>query len=207
MTVLIRPRVSGQHAGQVLRSQRQRVGTECGDARHLGRVVDQPHRQPLLRAGLGEVESWRLPWCSEMDPQGDRPLARLQRCRRELVRPPQPAGARQVGDQVQVAGLHAEVLAPPVGAGDGLAVQHRDRRIERLEHRERRHVDASDRQPDGMATQMIGERFDLRQFGHVSSVPLTGPSSAQPRRPQATRASSRSTARSRPRSPSTRSRR
>ena len=27
-------------------------------------------------------------------------------------------------------------------------------------------------QPDGVATQVVGERFDLRQFGHVSSVPI-----------------------------------
>jgi hypothetical protein len=41
-------------------------------------------------------------------------------------------------------------------------VQHIDGRIEGLEHRQRRHVDAPDREPDGVTAQMIGERFDLR---------------------------------------------
>ena len=73
---------------------------------------------------------------------------------------------------MQLAGLQAEVLAPPVGAGDGLTVQRVDRRIEGFEHRQRRDVDAADGQADGMATQMVGQRFDLGKFGHVSSVPI-----------------------------------
>ena len=63
---------------------------------------------------------------------------------------PQPTGPRQVRDEVQIAGVQPEVLAPPVGAGHGLAVQHRRRRIERLEHREGRDVDSSYGQPDRM---------------------------------------------------------
>ena len=62
---------------------------------------------------------------------------------------------------MQLTDLQAEVLAPPVGAGDGLPVQRGDRRIERLEHRQRGDVDAPDGQADGMPTQVVGQRFDL----------------------------------------------
>jgi hypothetical protein len=77
-----------------------------------------------------------------------------------------------VGDQVQFADLRAQVFPPAVRAGHGLTVQHRDGRVERLEHREGRDVDAADGQPDSVPAQMVGERFDLGQFGHVSSVPV-----------------------------------
>jgi hypothetical protein len=62
---------------------------------------------------------------------------------------------------MQVPGLHPEILAPPVRVGHGLPVQHRDRRLERLEYRERRNVDAPDGEPDRAATQVVGECFDL----------------------------------------------
>ncbi len=204
MTVLIRPLLPASARGEFVGPQRQRVGAERGDAGHLRRVVDQPHRQPLLRAGLGEVETEALVGLArvvQVHPQRDRPLARFQRRRGELVRPAQPAGPRQMGDQVQLARLQPEVLAPAVGAGDGLPVQRRDRRVERLEHREGRHVDAPDGQPDGVPAQVVGQRFDLGKFGHTAIIGLL------PALPTATAPSSRSTRRSRPRLRSTRSRR
>ena len=62
---------------------------------------------------------------------------------------------------MQFAGLQPQVLAPPVGAGDDLAVQRGHRRIEGLEHGQRRDVDAPHGQPDGVAAEVVGKRFDL----------------------------------------------
>ena len=200
MTVLRRPLLPGQHPGQVVGRQRQRVRPQRGDAGHLSGIINEPHRQPFLGAGLGQVESEALVGLArvvQVHPQRDRALAGFQRRRGQFVRPAQPARPRQMGDQVQIAGLQAEVLAPAVGAGHRLPVQHRDRRIEGLQHRERRNVDAADREADRMATQVVSQGLDLREFGHgfqSAAAPTTAPSS-------------RSTRRSRPRSRSTRSRR
>jgi hypothetical protein len=64
-------------------------------------------------------------------------------------------------DQVQITRLKAEILAPPIGAGDRPARQCGDRRIEGLEYRKGRDVDASNRQPRGVTAEVVGERFDL----------------------------------------------
>ena len=69
--------------------------------------------------------------------EADAGAAETQPARQEAAQPPQPARARQMRDQMQFARLHAEVLAPPVGPGDGLTVQRGDRRVEGLEHRQR----------------------------------------------------------------------
>ena len=58
-------------------------------------------------------------------------------------------------------GLQSQVFAPPLRPDDGLAVQCVDRRVEGFEHRQRRDVDAADGQTDGVAPQMVGQRFDL----------------------------------------------
>ena len=72
---------------------------------------------------------------------------------------------------MQVTGLHAEVLTPSVRRGDRLTGQRGHRRVERLEHGQRPHVDAADGQPDRVATQVVGECFDLGQFRHEFSLP------------------------------------
>ena len=69
-------------------------------------------------------------------------------------------------------GLQTQILAPAVGSDHGLAVQGADRRVEGFEHRQRSDIDATDRQADGMAPQVVDQRFDLGKFGHVSSVPI-----------------------------------
>ena len=201
MTDLIRPVLPASSPARSSADSLQRVGPQRGDAGDLVRVVDEPHRQPLLGARLGEVEARPLARSAEMDAQRDRAFAGLQRRRGQLVRPAQPAGPRQVGDQDQLAGAHAEVFAPAVGAGDGHSVQRVDRRVEGLEHRQRGDVDTPDGLADGVATQVVGQCFDFGQFGHVSSVPV----SAARCGPPATAPSRRSTRRPRPRSRSTRS--
>ena len=80
-----------------------------------------------------------------------------------------------MGDQPQVTRLQSEILAPPPGIGHGLAVQGVDRRIEGFQHAQRGDVDAADRQTDGVPAQMVGQRFDLGEFGHLSSVPIAVP--------------------------------
>ena len=73
---------------------------------------------------------------------------------------------------MQVARLQAEVFGPPVGAGHLPAVQRSDRRVERLQHGQRGHVDASDGEADGVPTEVVGQGLDLGQFGHEPSVPV-----------------------------------
>ena len=77
-----------------------------------------------------------------------------------------------MGDQEQPARLQSEVFAPPLCPDHGLPVQDVDRRVEGLQHRQRGHVDATDRQTDGMAPQMVDQRFDLGKFGHATSLPI-----------------------------------
>ena len=47
-----------------------------------------------------------------------------------------------------------------------------DRRVEGLQHRQRGDVDAADGQTDGVAPQMVDQRFDLGKFGHPTSLPI-----------------------------------
>ena len=89
---------------------------------HFLRVVDEPDREALLGAGFGEVEARRLAGRAEVHSQSDGVLAGFERRGGQLFRPAQPAGPRQVRDQDQLTGPHAEVFAPAVGSGDGQAV-------------------------------------------------------------------------------------
>ncbi len=173
MTDLIRPVFPASSPARSSADSCSASGPSAAMPGTFVRVVDEPHRQPLLGARLGEVEARRLAGRAEVDAQRDRAFAGLQRRRGQLVRPAQPAGPRQMGDQDQLAGPHAEVFAPPVGAGNGQSVQRVDRRVEGLEHRQRGDVDAADGLADGVATQVVGQRFDFGQFGHVSSVPVS----------------------------------
>ena len=66
-----------------------------------------------------------------------------------------------MGDQVEIVRPQPQVLAPPIGPDHGLAVQRADRRVEGLQHGQGGDVDPADRQADGMAPQMVDQRFDL----------------------------------------------
>ena len=64
--------------------------------------MDDVHGQPLLRAGLGQVEARRLTVVvDEPDTERERTLAGARWCVRHLLAPLQPAGPRQVRDEVQ----------------------------------------------------------------------------------------------------------
>jgi hypothetical protein len=62
-----------------------------------------------------------------------------------------------------------------VGPRYGLTVQGVDRRVEGFQHGQRPDIDATDRQTDGMAPQMVDQRFDLGEFGHAFSLPIIVP--------------------------------
>jgi hypothetical protein len=59
-----------------------------------------------------------------------------------------------------------------LGPRDGLPVQGGDRRIEGLQDGQCSDIDAADRRADGVAPQMIDQRFDLGKFGHSFSLPV-----------------------------------
>ncbi|BBX56692.1 hypothetical protein MSHO_20370 [Mycobacterium shottsii] len=107
-----------------------------------------------------------------MDAQRDRAFAWAQWGRHQLVRPAQPARPREVRDQPQRPRLHPQVFSPPARTGHGLAVQGIDRRVEGFQHQQRGHIDAADGGPDGVPAQVVDQRFDLREFGHLFSVPM-----------------------------------
>jgi hypothetical protein len=66
-----------------------------------------------------------------------------------------------VRDQVKLARVQTEVLAPPFGADDGLTGERGDGRIEGLEHGQRRDVDPTDGQSNGVTAEVVGKGFDL----------------------------------------------
>src|SRR2546423_14757229 len=66
----------------------ERIRAEPRDAGHLLRVADDIDGEALLRALLGQGEARAV---GQMHAQGDRPLAWLERGRRELSAPTHPA--------------------------------------------------------------------------------------------------------------------
>ena len=98
----------------------QRVRPEAGDAGHVVRVVDEVDGQPLLRAGLGQVEAAHRAageFGGEVQPKRERALARARGCRREVVPPLQPAAAGQMRHQVQARYVQIQELAVPADTG------------------------------------------------------------------------------------------
>jgi hypothetical protein len=90
-----------------------------------------------------------------------------------------------MGDQEQLVCPESQVLAPPVGPNEGLAVQDVDRGVEGFQHGQRADVDATDRQTDGVAPQMVDQRFDLREFRHATSLPIAAAKCPSQRGPAA----------------------
>ena len=101
-----------------------------------------------------------------MHAQADGPLAHPGRCGRELLAPLQPAGPRQVHDQVQAGHVEVEELAVARRADDLQPGQRRDRRVVGLEDRDGDGVDARDHAADGPRTQEGREGFDLGELRH-----------------------------------------
>jgi hypothetical protein len=89
----------------------------------------------------------------------------------------QPAGAREVDDQVQrLVGTNGEVeeLPVPVGRLDDVTVQRGERWVVRGECVDRRYVDPLHRAADGAVTQERGQRLDLGKLRHAPIVEETG---------------------------------
>ena len=96
------------------------------------------------------------------------PLPGLGGAGGQVVAPAQPAGAGQVHDQVQApVGGHVEELAVPADAGDHVAGERGQRRVERLQDRERGRVGPGDGVSGGVLAQEGGQRLYFRQFRHV----------------------------------------
>ena len=106
---------------------------------------------------------------SSAEPEGQRALARLRRRRGQFVTPAQPAGPGQVHDQVQaLVGGEVQELAVPADLGDHLAAEAGERRVERLQHRERGRVGPRDGVTRRVTAQEGGQRLYFRQFRHAS---------------------------------------
>ena len=119
-----------------------------------------------MRALLGQVESGAV---IQPEPEGQRALTRLRRRRGQVVAPAQPAGPGQVHDQVKaLVGDEVQELAVPAHLGDHLAAEVGERRIERLQHRERGRVGPRDGVACGVTAQEGGQRLYFRQFRHAS---------------------------------------
>ena len=82
-----------------------------------------------------------------------------------------PPGRHRVDDQrVAAGGREQQPLGPPGDVRETLAVQRRDRRIDRLHGREMRDRHRLDRLGGQPLALRAGECFDLRQFRHVCTV-------------------------------------
>ena len=106
----------------------------------------------------------------EPHPCGERAVAHLEPLVGEVVRPAQPAGLREVDDEVQAVDVEVDELAVPLDPGDGEPRVGADRRVVRLERGERDDLESLDRAADEPRAQVGDEGVDLRQFWHRSSL-------------------------------------
>ena len=119
-----------------------------------------------MRALLGQVEPGPV---VELEPEGERALTRLGWRRGEFLTPAQPARPGEVHDQVQaLVGGQVQELAVQADLGDHLAAEVGERRVERLQHRERGRVGPRHGVARGVIAQEGGQRFYFWQFRHVS---------------------------------------
>ena len=146
----------------------QRFRSECRDAWHVSDVPDKVNGESLLRPLLSQVKPRSV---VKGEPEGQGALAGLDRLVRHLFPPAQPARAREVEHQVEIAvgtgSGEVEKLAVPPHLGDRPPGQRGQRRVEGLEHGERRRVGTGNGMTASPLTQEPGERFDLRQLRHT----------------------------------------
>ena len=79
---------------------------------------------------------------------------------------------------MQTVDVEVEPLAVPVHAGDLEALQRAGRRVVRLQHADRGHLDRSDDRPDGPLAQEVGQGLHLGQLRHGPTLragPTVGP--------------------------------
>ena len=111
---LIWARCSRSRSRELRGVDRQRVRSEAGDAGHLGGIADEIDGEPLLGAGLGEVEAARraaVELGARCRRSASGPLPGRGGRGRQAVAPLQPAGPRQVNDQVQPIDVEIQELA------------------------------------------------------------------------------------------------
>ena len=160
------------------RTSRGRRRSASGPSRAIPgtsrRRPDDVDGQPLAGALLGEVEAVAV---VEVHAQRERTLARLRRRGRQVLAPVQPAGPRQVDDEVQAGDVEVEELAVPAGTGDLEAAERAQRRVERLDRLDRGEVGPRQDAADGVLAQERGQRLHLGQLGHPTIIPEGGPPS------------------------------
>src|SRR6185437_1890619 len=106
--------LAAQQVAELRDVNRKRVRSEAGDAGHLGGISNDIYGEPLLGACFGEVEAAlraAVELRSKMQAERERTLARPGRGCRQIVAPLQPAGSRQVNDQVQPIDVEIQELA------------------------------------------------------------------------------------------------
>jgi len=122
--------------------RRQRIGAEGSDHLDVMRIVGEPDRQPALGARLGEIESGVV---VEGEPEAEWALARPSGGRGLFGFPFQPAGPREVDDQVHALRVDIEHLAVPGDAADLEADQRAEWGFVGLQSGEVGQLDAGDR--------------------------------------------------------------
>ena len=157
-----------EDAGEVLERQRERIGPEPRDPRHLGRVADDIHGELLLRARLGQVEPGAV---VQHTRSAIGPFPGRTSAGRLLLSPPQPPGPRQVDHQVDALRRDVQELPVPLHVVDQQPHQRRDRRVIRLQRTDRGDVRPHESPPDGALPQEPRQRLNLRQLRHHPIVP------------------------------------
>ena len=146
-----------------------RVGAEPRDAGHLRDVPHDVGGERLLRAGLGEVEARAV---GQPHAQRDRATcpgaSRCWAARRTSAASPARARwkTRWVPSTSRSRNLPWRRHAVDRGPGE-----RGRRRVEGLEHREGRQLDAGHGQPGGALGEEVDERLHLGQLRHVALMP------------------------------------
>ena len=158
------PRVAREDRRERLGRERVGLGAEMGEL-GLDRVgPQQPDAGPLLAARLGEHE---LAAVGEAQPEHRR--LRALRARREVA---DPAGAHQVHHQRQLAvvGREEQPLRPPPGAREALALERRERRVERLQRGDVSRAGLLDRASAHVGVEGPPPGLDFGQLRHGLSL-------------------------------------
>src|SRR5690606_14073310 len=140
-------------------------------------------REALLRASLGRVETGALGEgravvsraVREHETSSERRLARAPRALRCGLAPADPAGTREVHDEVQlllpgVIEPQVEKFAVPRNIYDRAPGESGDRGIEGLECREGDDLEPRDHPTAQTGAEIGREGVNLRQFRHVTSL-------------------------------------
>src|SRR5579884_913680 len=158
------PRIGGEDARDVL--VRHRVGLGAEVRQLVADLVrpQQPDARALLRPGLGQLQLAPV-----REPHAEHRRLRALTAGGHV---PQPACAHQMDhhDELAVVRRQEEALRAPLDTAEALAVERRERRLDRLQRRDVRRPRALDRELPDEWVQLAAPRLHLRQLGHDGSV-------------------------------------